>query len=58
MCDTMPSCLGQDEPQTPNACNGCAAKDLCAYVHANFVAKNKLLPVLKRLEKILAEVHA
>jgi hypothetical protein len=49
----LPPCLGQDEPETPSACNGCAAKELCKYVRANFVAKNKLMPVLSKLEKII-----
>jgi len=49
----LPQCLGQGEPQTPSTCNGCVAKELCKYVRANFVAKNKLMPVLVKLEKAI-----
>jgi len=52
----LPPCLGQDEPQIPSACNGCAAKELCKYVRANFVAKDRLQPILTKLEKAIEAV--
>jgi hypothetical protein len=56
--NTLPPCLGQGEPQTPDACQKCEFKLQCEYIRANFVAKGRLLPIYEKLEKILMGVHA
>ena len=57
MYKTMPSCLGLD-PQTTNTCQECDFKDLCEYIRANFIAKDRLQPICEKLEKILTGVTA
>jgi hypothetical protein len=57
MCKTVPPCFGLD-PQTPDACQKCDFKDLCEYIHANFVARDRLQPICEKLERILTGVTA
>ena len=57
--NTLPVCVGHyGTPTEPNLCNTCALSEVCRKISAEFLPKAKLEPVIRRLEKILAEVHA
>jgi hypothetical protein len=57
--NTLPGCVGYyGTPVEPNSCDTCALREVCRKVAEEFLPKAKLEPVIRRLEKILAEVHA
>jgi len=45
-------------PTEPNSCDTCALREVCRKVAEEFLPKARLEPVIRRLEKILAEVTA
>ena len=57
--NTLPGCMGYfGSPTEPNRCEDCIMQSLCKKISEEFLPKAKLEPVIRRLEKILAEVHA
>ena len=56
---TLPGCVGYyGTPTEPNSCDTCALREVCRKVAEEFLPKARLEPVIRRLEKILAEVTA
>ena len=51
--NTLPSCLGLDKADPPNACEKCEAGVLCKQIKRRYIPKAKLQPVIVKIEKIL-----